>query len=245
MRNLIKKKPLVGTWCIVPSAHVINVIAKTNLDFLIIDMEHGSCSFSEAQNMVQSAQAENTKVIIRVSTNSESEILKALDTGCDGIIVPHISNKKQIDSALTFMHYYPEGARGYSPFTRAGGYHFNKDYTKNENQRILKGIIIEDQEALDNIDIILADERLDLVYIGAYDISISIGFPGQISHEKVQEKILFCIEKIKQYNKIAGCMIHSKKEYEQYRNLGVTFLVYKVDTQIIYENYNQFMDGVK
>lgn len=130
------------------------------------------------------------------------------------------------------------GGRGYSPYTRAGGYIFHANYTQDENKRLLYGIIIESELGIKNLPEIVKDTNLDLVYLGAYDISLALGYPGQTNHIKVISKITECIKIIVEAGKAAGCMIHGKEDYELFASLGVKFFVYKVDSAVIY-------DGVK
>ncbi len=237
--KLKNKEQMFGTWCIIPSIEVVNVLCKSGLDFVLVDFEHSPVGFETAQKMVMAAHAEGKYAISRVGKLEEVEILRSLDIASDGIIIPHIESKEDIDKCLEYIKYYPEGSRGYSPYTRAGGYCVCKNYTLNANKNILFGIIIESKKGIDNLDEILSNPKLDLVYLGAYDISISLGYPGQINHPCVVEVLDKCIEKIKKAGKIIGAMYHSKDDYEKFNKQGVDFLVYKVDTLIINEGLSE------
>jgi 4-hydroxy-2-oxoheptanedioate aldolase len=237
--KLKNNEQMFGTWCIIPSAEVANVLIKSGLNFILIDFEHSPVSFETAQKIVMAAHAENKYAVSRVGKLEEVEILRSLDIASDGIIVPHIETLKDVEMAVSYIKYYPDGMRGYSPYTRAGGYCVQNDYAKNANKKILIGIIIENQLGIDNLDEILTNDDLDLVYLGAYDISISIGLAGQINHPKVVEILDKCIEKIKKNGKIIGAMYHTQENYEQFSKQGVNFLVYKVDSLIINEGLEQ------
>lgn len=239
-KDVIKnKKQMIGTWCIIPSPEVVNVLCKSGLDFVLVDFEHSPVNFETAQKMVMAAHAEQKYAISRVGKLEEVEILRSLDIGSDGIIVPHIESLNDVNQCLEYIKYFPEGNRGYSPYTRAGGYCVNADYTKNANKNILFGIIIESKKGIDNLDEILSSPDLDLVYLGAYDISISLGLAGQINHPKVVKVLNQCIDKIIKAEKIAGAMYHAKKDYERLTKQGVNFLVYKVDSLIINEGLEE------
>lgn len=239
-KSIIKNKTeMIGTWCIIPSAEVVNVLCKSGLDFVLVDFEHSPVGFETAQRMVLSAHSENKYAISRVGKLEEVEILRSLDIGSDGIIIPHIESLEDVNQCLQYIKYYPEGNRGYSPYTCAGGYCVKPDYTKNANNDILFGIIIESKKGIDNLDEILSSPDLDLVYLGAYDISISLGLAGQINHPTVVEVLNKCTEKINKAGKIAGAMYHGTEDYNRLTKQGVNFLVYKVDSLIINEGLEQ------
>lgn len=241
--KLYNKQKLTGTWCVLPSPEVVNVLCKSGLDFVLVDFEHSPVGYETAQKMIMSAHAENKFAITRVARLDEIEILKSLDIASDGIIIPHIETLEDVEKANSFIKYYPQGSRGYSPYTRAGGYCVKEDYIENANSNILFGIIIENQKGIDNLDKILSNKDLDLIYLGAYDISISMGLAGQINHPNVIKVLDNCIEKITGAGKIAGCMYHKNEDFNRLINQGVNFLVYKVDTMIINDGLKQVREN--
>lgn len=243
MRNiktkLLNGEYLIGTWMILPSPEVSNILIKSGLNFIIIDMEHGPVDFVTAQRMIMCSESAGGEAIVRLGDYNESSILKALDIGAHGIIVPHISNKSQAQEAISSMLYPPKGNRGYSPYTKAGGYFHNKGFTDSANESLLKGVIVEGKDGLKNLDSILEVEGIDLVYVGAYDISSSLGIPGQIEHPKVIKILKECVKKINRRNKIAGGLFKSKKDLHFFKKIGIRFLVYKVDTWVLYEEFKK------
>lgn len=227
-----------GTWCLLPSPEVINVIAKSGLDFVFIDMEHGSVNdYTNVGRMIQSAQVEGCSAIVRVPKLQEDYILKALDVGSDGIIVPHIQTHSQAFNVVRYSKYFPEGDRGYTPYTRSGGYHYEEDYIKKENARLLNMIIIEDNDGIDNLEAICKLPDIDVVYIGVYDISVSLGIAGQTKDKRVTKILEDCCKIIKDSGKAIGCMYHNLIELEHLKNLGVTIFAYSVDTAVLYNGY--------
>lgn len=241
LKEKLHEKELFGTWCILPCPEVVSVLSKSGLDYVLIDFEHSPVSYETAQKMVMAAHAEDKYAVSRVGRLEEVEILRSLDINSDGIIIPHIESLEDVNTALSYIKYYPQGNRGYSPYTFAGGYSVQPEYTDNANKNILFGIIIESKKGIDNLDEILSSKDLDLVYLGAYDISISLGYPGQINHPKVVEVLDYCIEKIRKAGKIIGAMYHTEENYEQFKKQGVRFLVYKVDSLMI----NEALAGIR
>lgn len=238
-KRLKNNEQMFGTWCIIPSMEVVNILCKSGLDYVLVDFEHSPVDFGTAQKMIMAAHAENKYAISRVGKLDEVEILRSLDIASDGIIIPHIESLNDVNQCLEYIKYYPQGNRGYSPYTRAGGYCVQADYTQRANKDVLFGIIIESKKGIENLDEILTSPDLDLVYLGAYDISISLGLAGQINHPQVVEVLDKCIDKIKSAGKIVGAMYHTQENYERFTQQGVNFLVYKVDSLIINEGLEQ------
>lgn len=224
---------VIGTWCILPCPEVVNVLCKSGLDFVLIDFEHSPVDFVTAQKMIMAAHAEGKEAVIRTGKLDELEILRSLDISPDGIMIPHIESAEDTAQAVSYIKYPPEGVRGYSPYTRAGGYCVKPDYTKIENERLLISVIIESKNGIDNLDDLLKNESLDMVYLGAYDISVALGHPGQINHLEVIQILEMCTKKVKAAGKAVGALYHTKEDYEFLKKIGIRFLVYKVDTAII------------
>jgi len=231
---------VIGTWCDIPSAATANILAKSGLDFIIIDMEHGPMDFKVAQDMIFAAEADGCEAIIRVASQSESDILRALDLGGSGIIVPHIETESAVRLITERSKFYPIGQRGFNPYVRAGGYNSrNNNYFEQENNNQLVAIILEGVNAIHNLDIIVSHEHIDVVYIGAYDLSVSLGIPGEVKHEKVLSLMKSSVEKICSRGKSAGLMIHNLDEFRFFKNIGAQFFVFKVDTSVLFDAYEK------
>ena len=228
---------LIGTWCVIPSPEVTSIICKAGFDFVIVDMEHGSMDYTLAQRMVTSAEAEGSKAFIRTSRNDESNILRSLDIGSSGIIVPHVKSVGDVEQCVKYSKYPPIGNRGYTPYTKSGGYCIDKNYQTHQNKNSFVGIILEDELGLKNIETIIDNENINMVYIGTYDISSSMGcLPND---KKVLNELERCTKIIRKAGKYAGCLFHNEDELSFFKNIGINFLVYSVDSGILFNSiYN-------
>lgn len=242
---LHRGKNIVGTWCEIPSPEVINILAKAGMDFVIIDMEHGAMDFDLAAKMVMAAEVDNCAPLIRVSQNDESEILRAFETGVHGVIIPHIESKKDSIKAVGFSKYAPIGNRSLNPYTRAGGYHSYRGFTKEQNEKTLIGLVVEGKEGIKNIEHIIADKIIDLIYIGTYDISAMLGIPGETKNPLVFDTLKNLVKKIRNKNKAAGCLFHDEEEAKVFQRIGIQFLCYKVDTSIIFDEIQNTVTKIK
>ena len=230
-------KNVYGTWCVIPSPEVINIISKSELDFVIVDMEHGSMDYTTAQQMVVSAQSEKCDAIIRTPRNDESDILKSLDIGSDGIIIPHVNTIEDVEKCIGYSKYPPIGNRGYTPYTRSGGYSVKDSYKEDINKSSFVGVIIESKEGLDNIESIVSNEYIDMVYIGTYDISANL--ECSVNDKKVLDELKRCSKIIRDAGKSVGCLFHNQKELNFFKSIGINLLVYGVDSGILYNGFSQ------
>lgn len=240
-QRLKKGEHVLGTWCILPSPEVINVLAKAGLDFVLIDMEHGAADYKTALMMVMAAQSEGCEAIIRVSQNNEADVLKALDIGANGVIVPHIENSRDRERAISYVKYPPVGIRGFSPYARSGSYTSRPGYTVIENKLTISGIIVEGEAGINNLDEIINDKNLDIVYIGVYDLSAVLKIPGEVNNPKIYKLLKECVDKIRKKGKVAGGLFHSAEELKLFKKIGIQFLCYKVDTSILFDSYNSII----
>ena len=244
--SLKKGSFAIGTWCDLPSPAVINVLAKAGLDFVIIDMEHGPMDFETAQEMAFAAEAEGKEALIRVPRLDESDILRALDCGVSGIIVPHIESVKDRENVVKFSKFPPAGIRGFNPYVRCGSYRKpEKDYCEKRNKESVIGIILEGKQALQDLEKIIDDPNIDIVYVGTYDLSVALGLNGDVNHPEVIRHLEEAVSKIKKAGKAAGCMIHDVAGLKRFKELGIQFICYKVDTAMIYDSVSGIVQELK
>jgi len=230
---------IFGTWSMLSSPNVIEVIGSTTLDFVIIDREHGSMSFETVENMIRAGESKNLNTIIRVSSLNESEILKSLETNPAGIMVPHIETPENALAVSKMCHYFPEGTRGLSPYTRAHNFD-HSNITESLiaiNKNLMVGILVEGKNGIANIDKISKTPGIDLIYLGIYDISQAVGHPGEIDHPEVVSLLKLCIKTICKNGKTAGTFVNNIKTGKYYSNLGIRFLAYLADSNALKSFY--------
>ena len=224
-----------GPWCVIPSASAMNIIASAGFDFVIIDLEHGPASFETAEDMVRAAHSEGVSAIVRLGLVNEEYILKALDIGADGVLVAHVSSQKDAREAVELAKYYPEGKRGFSPYTRAGRYSGGNitEHARRQNERTIVGVLVEGEEGVENLAEIVTIPNLDLVYVGAYDLSQAMGMPGEVGHPKVKEAMKEAIQRIRREDVAAGGYVAKNTDDIRWMvGLGMQFITYLPDVAI-------------
>lgn len=202
-KKLKDGKVVFGTFIGIKDPAVIEIMSLTGFDFVIAEMEHTTNSTTIMDNMIRAGEATNISVIVRAAEDY-STILKVLDFGADGILFPHVKTKEQAQELVNKAKYYPIGKRGMDGTTRSAKFGLEnfKEHMQRCNDNIIVGAMIEDKEAVDNIEEILSVEGLDLIFIGGFDLSGSLGVPSEVDSSIVQENIAKIINAVNRRNKI-------------------------------------------
>ena len=166
-------KPALGGWLSIGNTFSAEVMAAQDLDWLCIDMQHGVIGYDTAVPMLQTISATDVTPIVRVPWCEPAMIMKMLDAGAYGIIVPLVNDRAQAQVAAAACRYPPRGIRSHGP-TRAA-YYAGFDYLAHANDEVLCIPQIETVEAMENLDDILSVPGIDVAYIGPMDLTISMG----------------------------------------------------------------------
>tara|TARA_B100001059_G_C17813415_1_gene573665 strand:+ start:898 stop:1632 length:735 start_codon:yes stop_codon:yes gene_type:complete len=237
---LNNKKEYHGMWRIIPSSFITEIICQSEYDFQILDAEHGSYSFESIHNDIRICKSLKCRAYVRVSGLNKVEVQKCLDLGADGIVFPQLSSYEDFYTATKLMNFPNQGNRGFNPFVPAGKYGFEK---LDDNSKCI--VIVETIEAVKNLDKILSINRIDIIYIGAYDLSSQLNCAGEMRDPKLLELIDEIIVKSLKYSKEVGLIIDSKINYEYYKKLGVSYFVRLVESFQIKKSLKNIIDNIK
>ena len=249
---MIKKKiesgkTVFGTWCMLPSSFNIDVISRTGVDFIVIDMEHGSLTLETVEDMVRAAQLHGCQPIIRVGDDHENTILHALETGCEAIMVPHVATSENAKKIVDSARYGPIRKRGLSPYTRCHNYTHEglAESLKRHANDTFVSVIVEGSEGIKNLPEIANVNGIDLIYLGIYDISQSIGLPGQLEHPEVTLQLQNCLNIIKSSGKVAGTFSRDLSACNDFHQMGFKFIAYVADSYALYDFYKNATNSFK
>ena len=246
LKSKIKnQKPVIGTWNTIGSPLVTEILASAGFEFLIIDFEHGPFDIGNVHQYVNACERYDCSPIVRVPSNSNWISLQALDQGAHGIMVPGVKSKKEALSFVSSAKYYPKGTRGFTPFSKAGGFTNNNInmYTEKANAFTVTGIIIESMDGINKLDEILEVEDLDIIYFGAYDLSQDLGVPGEVRNNKVVSVIESAVSKVITVGKCAGGFVPQSKDGVKWLlDMGIKFITYNVDSNILYSSVNDIVE---
>ena len=210
VNNKLKKifsegKTAIGSFVLCNAPDLVEILGITGFDFVIIDNEHGPLGHESSQHLIRAAELRGITPIVRVPDTMESTILHTLDVGAHGIQVPQVNSPEAAKSIVQFSKYHPIGKRGVA-FPRSADYGLTEldRYFEYENNQTLIVVHCENTSCLENLDAICLIPEIDVVFLGPYDMSQSMGITGQISHPRIQEAAKKVVETTKKYGKIAG-----------------------------------------
>lgn len=185
--KLQSREKVFGGWTSFGHPSITEIFAKAGFDFVGVDIEHSTISQEQAQRIISAGQGWGTLCLPRVASHNLEMVKRMLDSGGDGIIFPLVCSKAQAQEIVSWCRYSPVGKRSFG-VARAQGYGFDYDlYTKEWNEALSIIIQIESKEGVKNIDEILTVDGIDGVMIGPFDLSGSMGIPGQLDHPKVKK----------------------------------------------------------
>jgi 4-hydroxy-2-oxoheptanedioate aldolase len=234
-KRLYEHQTCLGTWLFLPSPEVVEIVALAGFDFAVIDMEHSPTTHEQMVRMIVAAESKSMTPLVRVPDLSASLLLKTLDSGAHGVQLPHIDTPEEARMLVKYVKYHPDGERGMAPSTRAGGFTLKTDQAKLSlaNESGLVVISLESAESLRNLPEILEVQGIDVIYIGPYDLSQSLGLPGQVEHPVVLKEMETVFRRIRDAGKIAGSFAHSAMRARQLKNMGVHYLTCETDGTLL------------
>lgn len=168
--------PLLGSFVKTPHYTVVEVLAQSSLDLLVLDAEHAPFDRGDLDTCIMAARAAGMAVIVRPADGSPAALLNALDCGADGVLVPHVRTAADARAVAQVAHYGP-GGRGYAGSSRAAGYGAvaMPDHRAASAARTVVIAQLEDREVLDDLEGILAVPGIDAFFIGRADLTVALG----------------------------------------------------------------------
>ena len=232
---LNKGKFLLGPFIRVPRAEIVEILAMAGFDFAIVDLEHGAIMPNEVYPMILAAENKGIRLIARTPGLQESYIKWLLDMGIGGLQIPHIKTKEDAAKAVEYAKFFPEGERGLCRFVRAAEFSNipKEEYLIKANKQSVLILQIEGKEGAENIEEIIQVKGIDVLFVGPYDLSQSLGVAGQIWHEKVVTEIKRIIRICAEKNISTGIFTDTPEGIDKWSSLGVKYLNYRIDVEMM------------
>ncbi len=195
-QKLQRGETAIGTFmnCAYPA--FMEICGLAGFDFAAIDLEHSPLDTLTAENLCRAADCTGISPVIRVRKNDGPQIQRALDIGSAGVQVPQVETKAEAEQAVISAKYSPLGTRGLSFNTRAGLYTAaGSGITDRLNEESLVVLQVEGKRGIDNLDEIITVANVDVIFLGPYDLSQSLGIPGQVQDSRVLDLMTAAVEK--------------------------------------------------
>jgi len=207
-------------------------MAKAGFDWLVVDMEHSAIGLSQAQQLIRVIELAGCVPLVRLSENNPCYIKRVMDAGAHGVVVPMVNSRQDAVNAVKAVRYPPSGTRGVG-LSRAQGYGFEFDnYKKWVEKESIVIVQIEHINAIENLEHILDTPGIDGSIIGPYDLSGSLGHPGQFEKPEVKAALKRYEDTCHRMKKPAGFHVvqPQPKLAASYKKKGYSFLAIGLDT---------------
>jgi 2-keto-3-deoxy-L-rhamnonate aldolase RhmA len=234
-KRLLNREVTIGSWITIGNEVVAEIMAGAGYDWLTIDMEHSAITLDIAQNLIRVIELCGVAPLVRVGVNDAVLIKRVMDAGAQGVIVPMVNSREDAEKAVASVQYPPRGERGVG-LARAQKYGIDFEGYKEWNEKHSIVIVqIEHIKAVENLENILAVPGVDGFIIGPYDLSGSLGIPGQFDHPemlKALDRVKTVSEKT---NALAGFHVvpPDTELFQEKVREGYKFLAYSLDTLIL------------
>jgi len=237
-QKIINKQLTIGSWITLGNTSIAEILANAGFDWLVVDLEHTTISLAQAGELIRTIELAGVSALVRLTSNDENQIKRVMDAGAQGILVPMVKSVEDAKNAVSATRYSPLGTRGVG-LGRAQKYGaaFN-DYLSWQSDIISGPIVvvqIEHIDAVRNLKEILEVGGVDAFIVGPYDLSCSMGIPGEFNHPsflKIMNKI---VEISSSINAVSGIHIVEPdiQKMNEAINIGHKFIAYSADIRML------------
>ena len=241
------KKP-IGTFCELMSENVVEALGYAGLDYVILDNEHSPIEAETTLAMVRAAEHGGITPIARVRGISRPAVLKLLDIGAQGLIVPNVKTVDDVKQLVSWSKYNPIGNRGFSG-SRKDGWGFMLNMSVREtmdyfNEQVLLIPQCETAEALETIEEIAAVDGVDGIFVGPYDLSIAMEIPGEFDNPMFVAALKRITEACKKAGKFTMIFTGDRSSVINYFKSGFDSVAYSMDAAFLVNECRREMDTI-
>jgi 4-hydroxy-2-oxoheptanedioate aldolase len=245
-KRKLKTQQQIGLWVGLADAYGTEIAANAGYDWLLIDGEHAPSDLRTTLSQLQSIAAYPSQAVVRPPIGSVQLIKQLLDIGAQTLLIPMVESVEQAELMVKAVRYPPQGVRGVgAALARATRWNSIPDYYATAHENICLLIQIESVEGLANLDDILKVEGIDGIFIGAVDLSATMGYEGNPNHPEVQKAVINAIQRIRASGKAAGILSTQHEATEQYLALGTEFVAVGVDTSVLMQSLRTLLQRYK
>ena len=236
--KIINREITIGTWVTIGNSAITEILANVGFDWLVVDLEHTTISLEQAGELIRTIELSGVTSLVRLTSNDENQIKRVMDAGAQGIIVPMVKNTKDATSAVAATRYPPQGNRGVG-LARAQKYgaSFKEylDWQSDVNSGPVVVVQIEHIDAVNNLKQILNVDGVDAFIIGPYDLSCSMGIPGEFENPKFIKTIERIVKISSELNAMSGLHVvePDKEKLNKAIEVGHKFIAYSVDIRML------------
>lgn len=244
IEKLDKREKVVGTTMIMlPDTILIEKMMHPDLDFVLMDAEHGRFDTQNVIPMLQTCRLLGVPGFIRVQDSQYHLIAKAIDMGADGVMIPRVETLEQMRTVVDAVCFGPIGRKGAGGFAQ---FHPGESFDHFQKNRMVM-IQIESQKGIDNLPSILENygDHINAVIIGPNDMSVMLGTPFDCKSEIMEKAVKTVFDISAKYNKSCGIFCNDAADAKHYRDMGANVLWTASDLQFYCRGFAETMNELK
>jgi 2-dehydro-3-deoxyglucarate aldolase len=233
--KIASRRLTVGSWITLGHPAIAEIMARSGFDWLVVDLEHSVISIETAGDLIRTIDLCGVAPLVRLTSNDPDQIKRVMDAGAHGIVVPMVNTPEVAASAVAATRYAPRGVRGVG-LGRAQGYGVKfQEYLKWQSDSPVVIVQIEHKDAIERLDAILTVPGVDGFIIGPYDLSCSMGMPGEFERPEFVHAMTRIREAGKRLDCVAGLHIvePDPERLECTVREGYNFIAYSVDIRML------------
>jgi len=226
---------------------VPRILADAGFDFIVIDAEHGTYTIESVAALIASARASGIAPLVRVPEITRTNVLRALEAGAAGIVAPMIRDRSDVDELYRLVKYPPQGERGTCVGTAHTDYRSSDpaSYMQEANANVLVVGQIETREALENLDDVLSSGKLDVAFLGPFDLSVSLGKPGDQNTEQFDAAIELILDRCRAHNVVPGAFVVDPATGKRWIERGFRMLACSGELFMLAEKARQIVEELR
>jgi 2-keto-3-deoxy-L-rhamnonate aldolase RhmA len=213
-----------------------HIMKSAGCDFVLFDMEHSGFGFETVKSAVRYMQAADLPVIVRVPSKEYHHIARACDMGAEGVMLPMVGSAAEARQILDCMKYHPDGKRGVALQVAHDDYRPGavKDKLAAANRRTAFFAQIETADGVKNAEAIAAVSGVDCLWVGHFDLSVSLGIPGEFDNPKFAKAIERVIAAARKHGKALGRLVPTVEQGVQLHRAGFDLICYSGDVWVLH-----------
>ena len=241
-------KPVIGTMIgEISTPFIVHVLVNAGYDFVFIDMEHGRFSHQEAVSLIQTFRLTSITCLVRVPDNQYHLIARVLDAGAEGIMVPRIRSRQEVEAVVQYARYPPIGQRGLSVMRGHNNYarDDSQSFSKHANRENLVIVQIEQREAIEDIDNLFSVPGVDVALIGPVDLSVSLGITLDYSNPVFINAVQLVVDTCKRHHLVSGIHTRNLNALADWHQKGMQMLCSSSDLDMLNESCNANVQALR
>ena len=234
-RAMKERRVVSGFFQFILHPDITEIAGQAGFDFVILDLEHSGLGIESARTCVLAAESTDIAPVVRVADKQQWMIEQAFDIGAEGVVVPTVETPEEIEEIIHFSKFHPRGRRGWCPYTRAArfGAIDEPEVVRAGDDEAMVIPLIETAKAIENLETICKVPGLECIFLGAGDLSVSLGLHGGMGNPVVEEKIYQATQTAANHEIVSWCIPSSQTQAQKLVELGTRGVIVARDIHLL------------